>query len=64
MRDLTVADAERYIAEGQFAPGSMLPKVEAAVKFAKSAPGRRAIITKLEKAKEGIAGLTGTVIHM
>ena len=64
LRDLTVADAERYIAEGQFAPGSMLPKVEAAVKFAKSAPGRRAIITKLEKAKEGIAGLTGTVIHM
>jgi len=59
---MTVADAERYIAEGQFAPGSMLPKVEAAVRFASSRPGRRALITLLEKAREGIAGETGTMI--
>ena len=59
---LTPAEAERYIAEGQFAPGSMLPKVQAAVEFAKSAPGRRALITLLEKAGPGVAGETGTTI--
>ena len=59
---LTPEEAERYAAEGQFAPGSMLPKVQAAVEFAKSAPGRRALITLLEKAGAGVAGETGTVI--
>ena len=59
---LTPAEARRYAAEGQFAPGSMLPKVEAAVKFAESKPGRRALITLLERAKAGIAGETGTSI--
>ena len=49
--------------EGHFAPGSMLPKVQAAVKFAESKEGRTALITLLEKAKEGIQGLTGTHIH-
>ena len=63
LSELTPALARQYIAEGQFAPGSMLPKVEAAVKFAESKPGRKALITLLEKAKEGIAGKTGTVIH-
>ena len=57
---LTPAEAEGYIAAGEFAPGSMLPKVEAALRFAKSAPGRTALITLLEKAKEGIEGKTGT----
>ena len=60
---MTVPVAEKYIAEGQFAPGSMLPKVEAAVEFAESAPGRSALITLLEKAKDGVAGKTGTAIH-
>ena len=50
-------------AAGHFAPGSMLPKVQAAVKFAESKKGRTALITLLEKAKEGIAGQTGTHIH-
>ena len=59
---LTPAEARRYMDEGQFAPGSMLPKVQAAVKFAESRPGRRALITLLEKAKAGIAGETGTTI--
>ena len=49
--------------EGQFAKGSMLPKVEAAVKIAESKPGRTALITLLEKAKDGINGITGTRIH-
>jgi carbamate kinase len=59
---LTTAKAKELIAEGHFAPGSMLPKVEAAVEFAQSRPGRQALITLLEKAKDGIAGRTGTVI--
>lgn len=59
---LTPDEARTYIGEGQFAPGSMLPKVEAAVKFAESKPGRTALITLLEKAKDGISGKTGTAI--
>ena len=61
--DITTEEARKYIEEGQFAPGSMLPKVEAAVKFAESKPGRTALITLLEKAKDGINGKTGTRIH-
>ena len=61
--ELTPAQAEEYIAQGQFAKGSMLPKVEAAVQFAESRPGRTALITLLEKAADGIAGKTGTLIH-
>lgn len=60
---LTVAEAAEYSAAGHFAPGSMLPKVQAASEFAASAPGRMALITLLEKAKEGIAGETGTRIE-
>lgn len=61
--DITTAEAENYMGEGHFAPGSMLPKVQAAVKFANSKDGRNALITLLEKAKEGIQGTTGTRIH-
>lgn len=61
--ELTPAQAEKYIADGEFAPGSMLPKVEAALMFVRSAPGRTALITMLEKAKDGIAGRTGTLFH-
>ena len=61
--ELTPAQARQYIDENQFAPGSMLPKVQAAVKFAESKPGRTALITLLEKAREGIAGKTGTAVH-
>lgn len=59
---LSVADAERFIEEGHFAKGSMLPKVEAAVSFAQSKLGRKALITVLSKAQQGIEGKTGTVI--
>lgn len=59
---LTPEEARKYEAEGQFAPGSMLPKVQAAVKFAESKTGRTALITLLEKAKDGIAGKTGTAV--
>ena len=64
LSDLTPELARQYIAEGQFAPGSMLPKVQAALSFAESAPGRVALITLLEKAKDGIEGKTGTRVHL
>ena len=63
LSDLTVEQAKEYIAQEQFAKGSMLPKVEAAIRFAKSGEGRHALITLLDKAAAGIAGETGTVIH-
>ena len=61
--DLTPAQAKVYMDENQFAKGSMLPKVQAAVKFAESKAGRTALITLLEKAKDGIEGKTGTRVH-
>ncbi len=61
--ELTPETAARYIAEGQFAPGSMLPKVEAALAFAQSGAGRSSLITLLERAADGIAGRTGTIVR-
>ena len=61
---LTPAQARAYMDQGQFAPGSMMPKVQAAVQFAESKPGRSALITLLEKARDGIAGRTGTSISL
>ena len=59
---LTIAEAEKYIAENQFAKGSMLPKVEAAVSFVRLCPQGTALITLLSKARDGIEGKTGTRI--
>ena len=59
---LTYAEAEKYCQEGQFAPGSMLPKVQAAMKFVKANPDKKAIITSLAKAIDALEGKTGTVI--
>ena len=61
--ELTPETAGKYVDEGQFAPGSMLPKVQAAVKFAGSKPGRSALITLLDRAADGIAGKTGTIVR-
>ena len=64
-RELTVMstrEAHAYIREGHFAPGSMLPKVEAGLRFAESAPGRRAVITSLERAPEALTHGAGTWI--
>ena len=63
LSELTPETAARYIAEGQFAAGSMLPKVQAALEFAQSAEGRTSLITLLEKASAGIAGTTGTIVR-
>lgn len=62
LSELTLDDTKKYIEEGHFAPGSMLPKVQAAMKFAESKEGRKSLITSLEKAADGIEGKTGTVI--
>ena len=51
--DITVDEAKQYMEEGHFAPGSMLPKVQAGVEFAESGEGRTALITLLQKAKDG-----------
>ena len=64
LEDLTVEEAKKYMEEGHFAPGSMLPKVQAAVDFASSKEGRTALITLLEKSKDGIQGKTGTRFHL
>lgn len=61
--DLDLAIAQRYVDEGQFGAGSMLPKVQAATGFVASGPGRRAVICALEKAPLAMSGATGTVIH-
>ncbi|WP_124058102.1 carbamate kinase [Vaginisenegalia massiliensis] len=59
---VSVADLEKYIGENQFAPGSMLPKVEAAIGFVKNAPESEAVITSLENLEQLIANGAGTII--
>jgi carbamate kinase len=59
---MTVSEAERYLEEGHFLPGSMGPKVRACIRFLKWG-GKRAIITSLDKAIEGLDGRTGTQIY-
>lgn len=60
--EMTVDEAKSYIEEGHFAPGSMLPKVKAALTFVESKLARKAVITSLGKAKEAIKGIAGTTI--
>ena len=59
---MDVETAKKYIAEGHFAPGSMLPKVEACLEFVESTSNGVALITSLEKAKAALKGETGTII--
>ena len=61
---VTVAEMQKYIAEGHFAPGSMLPKVEAALEFVKSGKNKTAIISSLNQAARALAGETGTKITL
>ncbi len=62
LSEMTIEDAKKYIGEGHFAPGSMLPKVEAAMSFVESNKNGYALITLLEKAKEAINGESGTKV--
>lgn len=59
---MSLSEAAQYVAEGHFAPGSMLPKVEAAMRFVRHNPSKKAIITSLDKAIDALEGKTGTVI--
>jgi carbamate kinase len=59
LRTITVEEATRYLEEGHFAPGSMQPKIEAAIGFVRSG-GKRAVIASLEAIEEAIAGRAGT----
>lgn len=63
LSDISIEEIKEYIKQNQFAPGSMLPKIEAAVRFVESGDNRKALITLLEKAQLGLEGKTGTVIH-
>ena len=60
--EVKAEDLEQYAHQGHFGEGSMLPKVKAAIQFARSAPGRRAIITSLDKGLEALAGKCGTQV--
>ena len=62
LTDLSVEEAQKYADQGEFAPGSMLPKVQAAIQFASAKMGNEAMITLLEKAREALQGKTGTKI--
>lgn len=62
LAQITLAEAQKYVDEGHFAPGSMLPKVQAAMKFVQANPTKKAIITSLDKAIDALEGKTGTVI--
>lgn len=63
LADINLEAAAKYISEGHFAKGSMLPKVEACVDYVKASKNGVALITSLEKAKAALHGETGTIIR-
>ena len=63
LSSMSLAECERYIAENQFSPGSMLPKVESCMEFVRGSGQGTALITSLSRAAEALEGLTGTVIR-
>ena len=62
IKEMSCPEAEAYAQQGQFAPGSMLPKVKASMKFAASKAGRKAVICSLEKAALALSGESGTIV--
>lgn len=60
---VSIKEMKQYTEEGHFAPGSMLPKVLAGIRFVESKPGRKTIITSLEKVNEALKGTSGTIIE-
>ncbi|MBE6116558.1 MAG: carbamate kinase [Erysipelotrichaceae bacterium] len=63
LAEMSVAEARKHIDEKQFAPGSMLPKVESCIAYVENTENGQALITSLHRAKEALRGETGTVIH-
>ena len=64
LENVSIDEAKQYIEEGHFAPGSMLPKVQAAVDFAASKFGRTSLITLKEKSRDAVQGKTGTTFRL
>ena len=62
LNTISVDDAKKYMADNQFAPGSMLPKFEAGISFIEKGDNRRTIITDIAHAKDGYFEKTGTII--
>lgn len=62
IRQMTVAEAQDYIAEGQFEAGTMLPKIEAAVAYLNAVPDGSVLITSLHHVKDAVKGKAGTLI--
>lgn len=62
IRQMNVAEAKKYIEEGQFEKGTMLPKIEAAIAYLEQNPAGRVLITSLDAAADAIKGKNGTVI--
>lgn len=60
---MTVAEAKKYMEEGQFEEGTMRPKIEAAIEFIGNSAIRNVLITKLEEEHDGVNGSKGTLIH-
>lgn len=63
LKTLNVAEAQKYMKEGQFAAGSMLPKIEACLSFVEGHPEREALITSLDGLDDALTGKVGTVIR-
>lgn len=63
LKEMTVSEAKQYCKQGEFAPGSMLPKIEACIEFVEQSNHKTALITSLKKAKLALKNQTGTIIH-
>lgn len=61
LRKISITDAKRYLAEGQFPPGSMGPKIEASIEFLEGG-GKEVLITSPERLEDAIRGVSGTKI--
>lgn len=62
LKEISVEEAKKYIDEGHFAPGSILPKIEACLQFVEASKEGIALVTSLEKAKDALKGKTGNII--
>ena len=64
LKTMSTGEADMYLQSGQFAAGSMKPKVQAAVHFVRSGWGKRAVIASLEKAPQAMRNESGTLITL
>jgi carbamate kinase len=62
LAQMTIGEAREYIHQGHFAPGSMLPKIESCISFVENTKNGKALITSLDKARQALEGMTGTLI--